>query len=69
MVTLSHFAFNILDKIKKVYEFLLCKVGVGRCYCLESETVTSSKTRVDLPESYDSIYIHKSEETGIYFHS
>jgi hypothetical protein len=46
-----------------VYEFLLCKVGVGKCYCLESKTATSSKTRIDLPDNYDSIYIHKSEES------
>eukprot|EP01112_Ceratiomyxa_fruticulosa_P001217 TRINITY_DN1121_c0_g2_i1.p1 TRINITY_DN1121_c0_g2~~TRINITY_DN1121_c0_g2_i1.p1 ORF type:complete len:764 (-),score=147.66 TRINITY_DN1121_c0_g2_i1:176-2467(-) len=44
---------------KRTYEFVLCKIGVGRSYCIEDSAPT---TKPFIPEGYDSLYLHKSEE-------
>eukprot|EP00742_Colponemidia_sp_Colp-10_P004319 GILJ01004608.1.p1 GENE.GILJ01004608.1~~GILJ01004608.1.p1 ORF type:complete len:562 (-),score=83.28 GILJ01004608.1:168-1853(-) len=48
---------------RRPFEYLLCKIGVGRSYCLEESTPPTDK--IAIPPGYESIYLHRAEnETG-----
>ncbi|KNC46156.1 uncharacterized protein AMSG_00274 [Thecamonas trahens ATCC 50062] len=58
----------IPDGAPRDHQYMLCKIAVGRSYVVEEEALQAA--RVEIPEGYDSIYVHSaaSEEAHVYHH-
>lgn len=54
--------YNMSGSRKRAFEFVLCRIAVGRSYVIDAEALET--TRAAIPEGYDSLYLHRADDDG-----